>query len=197
MIKSKSSKFKKDLYILYPGDYYATKENCVLGSVTGSCISVCLYDLERGIGGMGLFIVPGSVGTEGIVSSDIAALGIANMEYLLGEVVKLGGDRNFLRAKIFGAGYLGGSSSRAIDPLSESNIRFINEYFTLERIHVERTDLGGDFRRKIYFSLDDGKVYRQILKNNEESSEFIRLEKEYIDTSFRNKQKKGRVILFE
>ena len=94
------------------------------------------------------------------------------------------------------AGYLGTGLNENPE-LSNSNIRFIHEYFTLEKIHVERSDLGGNFRRRVYFSLKDGKVYRQMLKNNEESSEFIKLEKEYIDVQFRNKKKTGRVILFE
>ena len=98
---------------------------------------------------MGHFIVPGAIGTEGIVKDEIARLGIANIEYIMGEIVKEGGDRRYLKAKIFGAGY---QDSPLMDfkDLSDSNIRFIHEYFTLEKIHVERSDLGGDFRRKIY-----------------------------------------------
>lgn len=196
MIKSDSSKFGKPLYIIYPGDYFATRENCVIGTVTGSCVAVCLYDRARKIGGMCHFIVPGAMGTEGIVSDDIARQGVASMEYLMGEIVKIGGDRRFLTAKIFGAGYMGGDPEQEKD-LTNSNIRFIHEYFTLENITVARNDLGGNFRRKIYFSPHDEVVYRQILKNNEESSEFIRLEKEYIDTQFRNKERTGRIVIFE
>lgn len=194
MIKSDSNKFGKPLYILYPGDYFATKEDCVLGTVVGSCVAVCLYDTSRGIGGMGHFIVPGAIGTEGIIADEIARSGITSMEYLLGEIVKLGGDRRFLRAKIFGAGYLNSSNEKEI---ADGNIRFIYEYFTLEKIIVDRSDLGEDFRRRIYFSSSDAVVYRQILQNNEDSSEFIKLEKEYIDSVFRNKQRTGRVVLFE
>ena len=196
MIKTTDNKFNKCLYVLYPGDYFATKEDCILGTVAGSCMVLCLYDPLRGIGGMGHFIVPGAVGTEGIVVDDIASLGVTSIEYLMGEIVKLGGDRKYLKAKIFGAGYQGMDLKKTHE-LSESNIRFIHEYFTIEKIHVERSDLGGDFRRKIYFSLKDGIVYRQILKNNEDSSEFIKLEKEYIDSQFREKKRTGRVVLFE
>jgi chemotaxis protein CheD len=196
VIRSETSKFGKPLYIIYPGDYFATKEECVIGTVTGSCVAVCLYDTSRKIGGMCHFIVPGAMGTEGIVSDEIARKGVASMEYLMGEIVKVGGDRRYLTAKIFGAGYMG--SERVDDQkLTSSNIRFIHEYFTLENIPVARNDLGGNFRRKIYFSPHDEVVYRQILKNNEESSEFIRLEKEYIDQEFRNKERTGRVVLFE
>lgn len=195
MIKSDSSKFGKPLYVLYPGDYFATQDDVVLGTVTGSCVAVCLYDTSRNIGGMGHFIVPGALGTEGIIKDDIARRGVLHMEYLMGEIVKLGGDRRFLRAKIFGAGYMDGRNrdKSTID----SNIRFIHEYFTLENILVERTDLGGDFRRRLYFSTRDGVVYRQILQNNEEYSEFVKLEQEYIDTEFRDKKRTGRIVLFE
>lgn len=194
MIKSDSSKFDRPLYILYPGDFFASKENCVLGTVTGSCLSVCLYDAARGLGGMGLFVVPGAMGTEGIITDEIARVGVLNMEYLMGEIVKLGGDRRYLKAKIFGAGYIDGGTSTE---LSQNNIRFIHEYFNFEKISIERSDLGGEFRRRLYFTPKEGSVYRQILKNNEESSEFVALEKEYIDSEFRNTERKGKVLLFE
>ena len=42
-----------------------------------------------------------------------------------------------------------------------------------------------------------GKVYRKLLANNSESSEFIKMEQEYIRQVFRDKEKYGRVILFE
>ncbi len=196
MIKTQSNKFDKPLYILYPGDYFATNEDCMLGTVTGSCVVLCLYDPVRGIGGMGHFIVPGAIGTEGIVSDEIARIGVVNIEYLMGEIVKIGGDRRYLKGKIFGAGYIK-NNLKDFSDLSDSNIRFAHEYFTLEKIHIERIDLGGEFRRKIYFSIRDGMVYRQILQNNEDSSEFIKLEGEYIDTQFRNKKRTGRIVLFE
>ena len=194
MIRSESSKFKRPLYILYPGDYHAIDDDGVFGTVTGSCICVCLFDHTKNLGGMGLFIIPGGLGTAGIYADDIARTGILNMEYLIGEIVKLGGDRRLLRAKIFGAAYIANQSDM---DLTENSIRFINEYFTLENIRVERSDLGGEFRRRLYFMPHDGKVYRQILKNNEESSEFHKLEQEYVDSEFRKKERKGRVVLFE
>lgn len=139
MIKSETSKFDRPLYVLYPGDFFASTENCVLGTVTGSCIAVCLYDPSRKLGGMGMFVVPGAMGTEGIVTDEIARVGVTSMEYLMGEIVKIGGDRRYLRAKIFGAGYIeNGDKSK----LSENNIRFIHEYFNFEKIVVERSDLG-------------------------------------------------------
>ena len=183
------------LHILYPGDYYATVDNCILGSIVGISVVVCLYDKRRGIGGMGHFIIPGAIGTEGIISGDIARVGVINMEYLMGEIVKLGGDRKDLKAKLFGAGYI--ASDSGIDSgIIQGNMQFLNEYFKMENIDVERDDMGGSFRRKIYFYPKTGIVYRKQLKSNEESSEFIRLEREYIDRVIRSKDTCGEVILF-
>ena len=106
MIRSTENRFGKVLYTLFPGDYFATGEDCILGTVIGACACVCLYDGGRRIGGMGHFIVPGMIGTEGIFSDEIAKLGITSMEYLIGEIVKLGGDRKYLKAKLFGVGRL-------------------------------------------------------------------------------------------
>ena len=196
MIKSESNRFGKTLYILYPGDYFAINENCILGTVTGAGVVVCLYDPDKRLGGMGHFVVPGTIGTDGIYADDIARQGIQSMELLMGEIVKLGGDRRYLRAKLFGAGYIT-SVIEDMGGLRKSNIRFLHEYFTLERILVEKEDLGGDFRRKIFFSPLKGTAYRRFQRRNEDSSEFKKLEKEYIDNVFRNRDRTGKVILFE
>jgi len=196
MIKSESNRFGKTIFILYPGDYIAVKEDCILSSVTGTTVLVCLFDTEKKIGGMGHFIVPGSIGTDGIFTDDIARHGIQSMELLIGEIVKKGGDRKYLKAKLFGAGYLKESIPH-MGGLAESNIRFLQEYFTLEKIQVIDKDMGGYFRRKIYFLPLSGKVFRRYQRRNEDSSEFRIMEKEYIDNVFRNCGRTGKLILFE
>lgn len=142
MIKRIHDKFSKPVYILYPGEFFATQEDCVLETITGLCIAVCLFDSDKGIGGMGHFIVPGMLKDEFIINNDIAARAITSMEYLIGEVVKCGGDRKQLHAKIFGAGYGMVDFTNKVE-LSQSNIYFIHEYFSMEKITIERIDLGG------------------------------------------------------
>jgi chemotaxis protein CheD len=196
MIKSESSRLGRRLYILYPGEYIAVKEDCVLASITGATVTVCLYDLERKIGGMGQFIVPGTLGTHDIIADEIASHGIQSMELLMGEIVKKGGDRKYLKAKLFGAGYIKEGIPN-MGGIQESNIRFLREYFNLERIEVVREDLGGNNRRKIYFYPKTGKVLRRFQRRNEDSSEFRVLEKEYIESVFKNRERTGKLILFE
>lgn len=192
MLKSRSNRTGKSVVIIYPGEHYATNEDFYIATVVGTCIAVCIFDTKVKIGGMVNFVVPGTAGTRGLLNEDIFRTGILNMEYLMGDLVKLGGDRHFMKAKIFGAGHSEGTVS-----LTESNITFVRDYFAFEKIEIEKSDLGGHFRRKIYFSPLSGAVFRRHLKNNEEYSEFIALEKEYVESEFRNRERSGKIFLFD
>jgi chemotaxis protein CheD len=196
MLRSQNNRTGKVLYLIYPGDHFASNEDCYIGTIAGSCLVVCLFDYVKKTGGMINFVVPGTVATNGILQDDISRIGILNMEYLMADMVKLGCDRHHMKAKIFGAGYTENSMPGKIT-LPENNIKFVKEYFSLENILIEKSDLGGNFRRKLYFSPRDGTVYRKILQNNEDFSEFINLEKEYVEDEFRNRNKVGKIVLFD
>ena len=196
MLMSQGGRIGKPLYLLYPGDHYASRDDSFIGTVAGTCLVVCLYDMSVRLGGMINFVVPGSIGTEGILHDDISRIGILNMEYLMGDMVKLGADRKNMVAKIFGAANTENARLGQVS-LPESNIRFVKEYFALEKIRIDKMDIGGMFRRKLYFYPRDGTVYRKILKNNDENSEFITLEKEYVHSEFVNRNRVGKIVLFD
>jgi len=196
MLRSQNNRTGKVLYLIYPGDHFVSNDDCYIGTIAGSCLVVCLFDYLKKIGGMINFVVPGTAVTDGILQDDISRIGILNMEYLMGDMVKLGCDRHHMKAKIFGAGYTE-DSKYGNTSLPENNIKFVKEYFSLENILIEKSDLGGNFRRKLYFSPRDGTVYRKILQNNEDFSEFIKLEKEYVEDEFRNRNKVGKIVLFD
>ena len=193
MIRSNHKRLGIPHYILYPGDHFTTKEKCAISTVAGRCVVVCLNDLQLGIGGMGHFIIPGMIGTEGIIASEIARAGIIHLEYIMADFVKLGGDRKKLTARVFGAGLLDGTKALIV----KSNIDFIKDYFKIEGIPVIKEDLGGTSRREILFLPHTGNVYRKTLQHNADKSEFIRLENEYIDKMFKGKDIKTNYVLFE
>lgn len=187
--------FDEMLYVLKPGEYYATANDRIIGTVTGSSVVICLYDRERGIGGMCHFIVPGTIGTAGIVSDEIARFGVSNMEFLLGEIVKLGGDRKRLKAKVYGSGSVGGNDRRMND-IARGNMQFIEQYFEMEKISIEDEDLGGPDRKKIIFEPATGTVRKEPI-TSDDAALFVRLEAEYIESVFRNKDKTGNVVIFD
>ena len=47
--------FNRDAVKILPGEYYATRDNTVIVTVLGSCVSVCLRDPITKIGGMNHF----------------------------------------------------------------------------------------------------------------------------------------------
>ncbi len=196
MLKSQNNRTGKILYLLYPGDHFATNEDCYIGTITGAGLVVCLFDVKRRAGGMINFTVPGAAVTRDILHEDIFRIGITKMEYLMADMVKLGCDRHNMRTKIFGAGYTETIGGNVLSS-HENNIRFVKEYFELERIIIEKKDIGGNVRRKVYFSPVNGTVYRKILKNNEDYSEFRKLEEEYIEAEFRNRNRTGGILLFD
>ncbi len=195
MIKSDHSKYNKPVIMLYPGEWYVTKEDILLISVSGSCIVVTLYDKYRRIGGLGQFILPGQIGTGGLTDDDVASYGITQIEYLIGEFVKLGGNRKDLIANVFGSASLN-SVNRVDHNVLKSNIYFIHNFFSNEKIPVEHLDISGSRRRKVIFSPRDGRTFRKMLQNNETSSEIIRLENEYIARAFQEVREKTKYTLF-
>jgi len=66
-----------------------------------------------------------------------------------------------------------------------------------ESIELLAEDLGGNFRRYLLFKPHTGEAFRKTLINNDSNSEYIRLEKEYIDSAFRNKEIKTNYLLYE
>ncbi|MFW5808343.1 MAG: hypothetical protein ACOC2H_00825 [Spirochaetota bacterium] len=195
MIKSDHSKYNKPVIMLYPGEWYVTNEDMLLISVSGSCIVVTLHDRMRRIGGLGQFILPGQIGTGGLTNDDVASYGITQIEFLIGEFVKLGGDRRDLTANVFGSAVLD-TAQRVDTRILKSNLFFIHNFFTAEKIPVDHLDISGSMRRKIIFSPRDGRTFRKMLANNETGSEIIRLENEYIEKAFKEVREKTKYTIF-
>ncbi|MFO7788308.1 MAG: chemotaxis protein CheD, partial [Halospina sp.] len=126
-------KYKRNVIILHPGEYYATGENCLLSTVLGSCVAVILYDEDKRIGGMNHFMLPGTLssgdGFEGgsLEFEESGKLGVHAMELLINTIMKEGGRRLKLKAKVFGGGNVlntGDSSGKLIDSdIGGSNVR--------------------------------------------------------------------------
>jgi len=62
---------------------------------------------------------------------------------------------------------------------------------------LEAIDVGGNYRRKLYYFCKTGKVHKYLVKQNDALSEFINMEKEFIDKVLSDKVQYGNVIIFE
>jgi chemotaxis protein CheD len=141
---------------ILPGEYFATDKDTVLVTVLGSCVAACIRDTRLGAGGMNHFMLPRSEKDPGSPVSMSARYGTFAMEILINHVLKMGGRRETMEAKVFGGGnVLRGFTSNNI---GESNASFVLEYLHNEGIRVTAEDMLGVHPRKIYFFPRTGKV---------------------------------------
>jgi chemotaxis protein CheD len=89
-----------------------TTSDIVLVTVLGSCVTACVRDRDKGLGGMNHFMLPQNGGEPGVLSSS-ARYGAYAMEVLLNHLLKLGARRSSLEAKVFGGGKVLASLSQA------------------------------------------------------------------------------------
>jgi chemotaxis protein CheD len=140
--------FQVEAAKILPGQYHAAREDIVIVTVLGSCVSACLWDPARRVGGMNHFMLPGA--------GDSGRMGIYAMELLINRMLKLGAERSRMIAKVFG----GASVLEGMDALNigTQNGSFVLEFLAEERIPVLAQDLYDVCPRKVYFFPARGKV---------------------------------------
>jgi len=158
--------FKLEAAKILPGQYHAAADDIVIVTVLGSCVSACLWDPLRRIGGMNHFMLPG-VSRSSDAAPASATLGVYAMEVLINRLLKLGADRGRLQAKVFG----GASVLQGMDALNigTQNGAFVLEFLAEERIPVAAQDLYDVCPRKVYFFPASGKVMvkrLEVLRND-------------------------------
>jgi len=138
------------------GEVFATAEPTAVTTVLGSCVAVCLFAPDAGIGGVNHYLLP--------TGPDLhtGRFGVAAMRLLLERVQELGARKPELRAKVFGgAGTLGqGSGGRT---LGEQNAELAVQALAAEGIPVLGGDVGGGRGRKLVFHTDTGDAWVLIL----------------------------------
>nr|WP_136250890.1 chemoreceptor glutamine deamidase CheD [Ningiella ruwaisensis] len=154
--------FNCDAVKILPGEYFATKENTMIVTVLGSCVSVCLRDPITRVAGMNHFLLPANKDTVNF-NSDSARYGVYAMEVLINHLIKLGASKARLEAKVFGGGNV--LKQLRINSVGEQNAAFVEEYLSTENIRVSAKDLLGEFPRKIYFFPLTGEVKVRKLKS--------------------------------
>lgn len=132
----------------------------VLSTVLGSCVAVCLYDPTVHNGGMNHFLLPERAGA---CKSEIR-YGAHAMELLINGLLKIGGRRETLRAKIFG----GSSMAANLRDIGQSNSEFAKTFLHNENIPIVSESLGGTMARRVRFWPVTGRAQLLLIPNNPE-----------------------------
>ena len=139
---------------LYLGDVHAAFEPTLMKTLLGSCVSVCLYDPMRQIGGMNHFMLPQSPGEDGASSR----FGIPAMENLIAALIDLGGSPRRFVAKIFGGAHVLDIDEPLV-AVPQQNIDFARSCLAAGGIPIVAEDVGGTIARHLHFHSDSGRVF--------------------------------------
>lgn len=154
--------FKREAVKILPGEYYVTTRDMLIVTVLGSCISVCLRDIDTGIGGMNHFMLPGNADADAGPVSTSARYGSYAMDILINHLLKLRANRNRLEAKVFGGGRV--LQGFSVNQVGDRNAEFVLDYLAAENIPIVSHDLLDVYPRKIYFFPASGRVLVKKLK---------------------------------
>lgn len=145
---------------ILPGELYVSNHGEMIVTVLGSCISACIRDKVKGVGGMNHFMLPAQndTGSASSVSALSASARYGNwaMEYLINEILKNGGDKKNLEVKVFGGGRVLENMSN-ID-IGGKNIAFVRSFIANEALFLAAQDVGGSHPRKVLYFPDTGSV---------------------------------------
>ena len=122
----------------------------VIATLLGSCVSSCIWDPARGIGGMNHVLFT----DDNANAAEVFGHGVNGMELLINGLLRLGAARGNLRAKVFGG-------AKMIHGLSDEGARngeFVINFLAREGITHVGGDLGGSRARRVEFWPGSGRA---------------------------------------
>ncbi len=167
---------------ILPGEYFVTRNDEIITTVLGSCISACVRDPVLGFGGMNHFMLPEDV-TNGSSSWLDPAVGLATrygsfaMESLINDLMKLGARRDRLEVKLAG----GGRILASMTDVGARNIEFARLWLSLEGLKIAGEDVGESHARRVQYFPATGRVRMFRLRNLDHGAVVSR-EKQYQST---------------
>ncbi len=140
---------QKKTITVVQGDYAVSDDpEAVMSTVLGSCVAVCLFDPFARVGGMNHFLLA----SQGDAKSNDLKYGVNAMELLINRVLRKGGVRKNLQAKLFGGARMTDHSR----DIGRSNADFALEFLEREGIPCMSQSLGGDKARRVQFTPTTG-----------------------------------------
>lgn len=144
-------------YFLMPSQIMITTSGAQITTVLGSCISVCLWDKQKKVGGINHYLLPGC--SED--SKDDLSKGYTSIPVLLRSMINRGCDRSVIEAKIFGG--CSSALQKDVFEIGKKNALMALEKLSEAGIPIVARSTGGRYGRKIVFDTETGKVKMQLL----------------------------------
>ncbi|NLI92206.1 MAG: chemotaxis protein CheD [Peptococcaceae bacterium] len=131
----------------------------------GSCIGVCIYDLQSQIGGMAHIMLPSS---REMMKGNAAKYADSCIELLLEDLYKMGVSRIRLKAKMAGGAQMFTFAGKTpLLKIGERNAEAVEQELKKAGIPLLAYDVGGTFGRTIHFDIKTGDLYIKTINHGE------------------------------
>ena len=129
--------------------------NVVVSTLLGSCVSCCLWDPIAELGGVNHMLVTQLSGTRAVTND----VGVNAMELLINEIMKSGGMRQRLKAKVFG----GAQMIKGLSGIGADNAAFTLDFLLQENLECVSKSIGGRQARHLLFWPTTGAVRQKFV----------------------------------
>lgn len=148
-------------YFITNGQFLITTVAAEIYTVLGSCVSVCLWDKQKKMGGMNHYLMPGSLEAH----SGDPDLGYSSTSMLIRSMLNRGASIENIEAKIFG-GCNSWASDQSIFSVGLRNVAVADQLLNNAGIQITARHTGGYSGRKIVFNTGTGKVKMYVLSKS-------------------------------
>jgi len=151
----------KKKVIIGIGEWAVEKNPAILVTLgLGSCVGVCIRDPVSRIGGMVHVMLPDSGGKITNTPGKFADTGV---DLVIEELLKMGGQRSRLEAKIAG----GASMFQSAMDIGNRNIEAVLKSLERNSIKLLAKDVGGNKARSIEYDIESGKLMIRKVKTGD------------------------------
>ncbi|MEW5800569.1 MAG: chemotaxis protein CheD [bacterium] len=138
-------------YFLEPGFLYLATRPALISTVLGSCVSICLWDKRKKMGGMNHFVFPKSQDSQEMTTR----FGNVATPLLIKMMQEEGTSLADLEAQIFGGGKV--VRNIAMD-IGRENVDMARKILNHFGIHIISEDVEGQLGRKVVFNTLTGEA---------------------------------------
>jgi chemotaxis protein CheD len=123
-------------------------------TILGPCVSICLWDSRKKIGGMNHYLLPvcGKIGSKSPRYGDVA------IQILLRKFEEIGCKKINMTAKVFGGAHVVVGRANGGN-LGNENVKTAYSMLNEAGIRIDTSNVGGHKGRKIIFNTGDGRVW--------------------------------------
>lgn len=151
---------------LLPGEFFATKKPMMLGTLLGSCVSICLHNTKQKFAAMNHFVLPTSGNIERAMSEEPGKYGLSSCNRIINALMKIDPVNSHFVAQVFGGGNVNGHLALQGGTVGKRNIEMADRILDERSIRVIRREVGGDHGRKLHFDTFNNTVDCRLIKQS-------------------------------